>query len=416
MIQKDNKIWIFIRAYNDLDNIIPVVYKLILKKVGVHIIITGSKSLLQDYRLKYLKNIGEFHLESINKYRKPLIFRLLGNLNDPNSLKELIYYELMGRSPNSPLISDVQIADKLMKTVDEGDVICFDWDHSLFAQKVCKLSREKGVVTIALPHACSPCLNYLLAKEAISLRKSEIKPHLDTYDFNIQPNTINQQRSLHIGTSIKEKLPILGSPRYSKEWVNKHAEFADKYDWKGPGKVNFVFFLRDSNCAVHLEEMFRSLAILRSYLEVNLVIKYHTRISRKSIRLMKFHALDKHPNVRTAKDDISSISLIIWSDVVVNLGTSAAFDAVWFNKKIFSPEYLHPNISATGHYFPSSEIKTRDQWHDMTQKAITSTENFTYSEEERQKFIKEMIEIEDEHVLDRYAKFITVQLKNIPSN
>ena len=52
----------FLRAYNDVDQISPLIAEFILNKKNPLIIITSDMDLENDYRFNYLKTLGDFEI------------------------------------------------------------------------------------------------------------------------------------------------------------------------------------------------------------------------------------------------------------------------------------------------------------------------------------------------------------------
>ena len=70
------------------------------------------------------------------------------------------------------------------------------------------------------------------------------------------------------------------------------------------------------------------------------------------------------------------------------------------------PEYLHANYSTVAYYIKGSEIKCRDELYDAVEGFVKNKKLNIYDEVERKKFIKEIMDVPDDKVLERYCKFL----------
>ena len=69
-------------------------------------------------------------------------------------------------------------------------------------------------------------------------------------------------------------------------------------------------------------------------------------------------------------------------------------------------EYMHANRSTIAHYMRSCDIQCRDELYDWMQKFVADKNAEFYCEEERERFIREMVDGQDPFVLDRYVEFL----------
>ena len=70
------------------------------------------------------------------------------------------------------------------------------------------------------------------------------------------------------------------------------------------------------------------------------------------------------------------------------------------------PEYLHANYSTVAYYIKASEIKHKDQLYDTIESFVKNKKRKFYNEADRKRFIKEIIDVPDKKILERYVKFL----------
>ena len=69
-------------------------------------------------------------------------------------------------------------------------------------------------------------------------------------------------------------------------------------------------------------------------------------------------------------------------------------------------EYLNANYSFIADFMKESEIKCRDQLYNTIQSFIKDKNRRFYNEDDRKRFIKEIIDVPDKNILERYCKFL----------
>lgn len=398
----------FFRAYNDLDNLVPIIYALLFREKTVSVVYTTCDRLRSDFRLSFLRSLFSFQEVVLEDFRGSKLVGLIESKNNRTEFKKRLKYIFKGECPNNTFESDKKLAQKVFDNLeDQGSeqVVCFDWTTSSFAREYCRIAKEKGYKSFALPHGASPYVNRLQTRYQLDFSYPAVQM-TDIFDHIVIPSTVNAKIDYPLVSN--DKVKLLGSARYCAEWVRIYKDkLLSKFSWKENAKLRIVLFLRCTQYAIHFEELYRTIRIICSYKEVQLVVKYHTRLTSLSVNKMNFQDfLGSFENLYVAYDDVSSSSLIEWGDLMINLGTSAINEIVWMNKPVLSPDYLHPNTTTTAHFFPKSELKTRDDLRHSIERMISSKENFTYNDKEKNQFISEMINPNSVDVLEQYCQVL----------
>ena len=158
--------------------------------------------------------------------------------------------------------------------------------------------------------------------------------------------------------------------------------------------------------------MVRTIRLIVQFPDVYLIVKHHPR--NRSAKKLTQKLIGMYPEVRQNLDrnlkfiysGVNSGSLLNWADLIIDLGTSVTWEAVKQNKPVFMIEYLYANHSTIAHYIKSTEIKCRDELYDTLQEFIKDKDRKFYDDAERRRFIKEIIDVPDKHVLERYCSFL----------
>jgi len=396
------KAFFFLRHNNDIDHITPVLYKW-LESVDVqtNIIITTERKLLNDFRINFLKkydNVNFFHIEDFFKKK------------NFSSIKAKFYFRhryLFDKYYNKinfikKYIDQIhkKIEKRLFDGVDNG-LIVFDWVYdSLFVKHILNTAKKKNFTTVSLPHGDDPFINKMVHNNMLNYDFMKKRSDLDIYDYIVVPNKLVRKRYASID---KNKVKILGSPRFCDEWIKILSDIKPSFDFKeGKGKVKILVFLRSTGYSIFWDEVARTIKMMSQFPEIYLIVKHHPRGNA----LKKFEDVIDLSNVRHILDEIPSDTLMDWADLIIDLGTSAIWEPIKKGKPVLAADHLHANRSTAAYYIKESEILYRDQLYDFLKEFVKNKNMTFYRSGGRERFIKEMIDVPDKNVLERYCKFL----------
>ena len=412
----------FLRHYNDIDHIVPVIYKWAqLKKSPVDIIITTAKDYLNDYRIQLLKKNKGIKVHFIDDFLSPEERKEKeASRKDKKSAWWSLRSEKKGRKARSKnFFRSIYSADNFIERLFErvfspsvGGVVLFDWlsvkaPHLEFARKVIEKAHGRGFVAVSLPHGDSPHYNRMIRLNELNYECMEHYAAGAIFDYVVVPNELCARRyRQHMDI---ERIKVLGSPRYNSEWLDFMETLVPPYECKkSEGKLKVVFFLRNFLYPVFWEEVIRSIKLVTQFEELYLIVKHHTREARLDKLLEAYPELSsgKIENLEFVYDDVHSSALVKWADVIMDLGTSVAFEAVKRRKPVLCMEYLHSSVSTVAYYIKNCDIRCRDDLYETLLKFLANPKYGFYDENERKKFIQEIIDFPDTDVLNRYVSFI----------
>ncbi len=418
----------FIRAYNDLDHFAPILYKLLsTDKYHAIAILTTTNINCNDYRLKFLKPLSGFELITIDSFHDSKFKNLFKLDGKPQKLfkyikqefnKILDFLKIYPYCPNAPEIASELIIPKLILFLSEispKPVCCIDHNADDFTAELTRQIKQADIISIALPHGD---LNYYSTLGGPDINydcQMDVKIKMvNLFDYFVLPNELMYERQQYSKINVKNKIEILGSPRFNEEWVNIHKGILPELQLK-KAKMNICLLMRFIGWPLHFEELLTSVKIISNFSDVHLAIKFHTRMSGLAKLKPEFKHrfpgfVKKLDNVTIHGDETPTTSLILWSDLVIELGTSAAFEAVVLDKNILALEYLHPDLTTIAHFFPMSVLRSRDDLHHEIQKSLIDKSYRTYDADDRKSFINQMIHTPDRFVLKRYVEFIDSQI------
>ncbi len=419
----------FLRHYNDIDHITPVVSK--WSESGHHgdVVLLGHEKFLNDYRIKYLGSLDHVRVAHIRELLSPLKFLqwrlqtfllirgvrrifLIGKLAEVLARK----YDARKRDPIWQSTAK-QLLKRTFTDTDEG-VIVFDWVTSVspipieWIETIVTMAKTKGFGAVSLPHGDSPHANQLIRYHERAIKPNTLYADAKIFDKLVVPNELCAIRFRPFLNN--QAIAVLGSPRYCDEWLNKLAKLSPPHQLStnSDTRLRIVMFLRKREFTTFWEEVNIIVNMIAAFPGVELVIKPHTRGGWRQ-PLTGSTSLRHLPNVSIAEDSVHSISLMNWANVIIDLATSVVFEAVKAKKPVLAADYLHAGRSALAHFMPETELKCRDDVYKLIDRFLTTGCDNFYIEAHRQRFINEMLHVGGADVLPRYVALLEEQARRM---
>ncbi|KIO48892.1 hypothetical protein [Nitrosospira sp. NpAV] len=412
----------FLRHYNDIDHVTPVIYKWVNSGHTCDIVLIGNSRFRNDYRIEFLRKLNGVRMAYISDLLPPIEFArwflqtliLIRSLRRPfiGPIMAAIAksYDARRRAPVWHSTAQRLLA-RSFGDAHEG-VVVFDWierNSSICVEWVgvmLSTARAMGLGTVSLPHGDSPHASQLIRRRELRLEPDTTFANAGIFDKVVVPNELCSVRFRPFMDN--QKLAVLGSPRYCDEWLAKLATLMPPSPLTRSGsRLKVVLFLRKSNFSTFWEEVGEVVRVVAGFPGVELIIKPHTRGGWQQ-SLTRDASLRRLPNVSVA-GDIHSIHLMNWADVIIDLATSVVFEAVKAKKPVLAGDYLHAGRSALAEYLPETELRCRDDVYRQIEGFLThGCDNF-YIEAHHQRFVKEMINVGDADVLSRYVALLEEQ-------
>jgi len=408
------KLIVFLRHNNDIDHITPVVYKwLQVMETPVEIYVTSSKKIKQDYRLVYLKNrfknkiiikyiLDDFYWFSLTSFYLWIHEKNKKRIDRFTKRHRFIKQKIDGYIDN--------IINNVFNDKDEY-VVVFDWIMSYFVERIISYCHKMDYRVLSLPHGDAPYTTQLILLDEIDFSRYNENKIFELFDYVVVPNwNVERRYFSQIGTS---KVKRLGSARYCDEWIPVINQLSPSYDpGMNGGNVNFVLLLRNSTYPIFWDEAKRMIKLMYLHFKnINLVIKPHARVNHDNSKYLLFEEGSKllkyRPNcLQFAFPDTNPVSLIRWSDIVLDFGTTMIWEPIKKYKPVLSLDYLHSNNSTVSHYMDNCSIDSRDKFYYTLKDLIEKGTNGFYDENQRKCFIDNIIDVPDGFVLERYVDFI----------
>jgi hypothetical protein len=398
----------FIRAFNDVDHLTPIVWKMGQDKYPIAVYCINPEFDIQnDYRLDFLKKIGiqvdyiyrAFDLQ-LGGLHRLLCFLFLAfyalerRLSKGNQLKFPFFpnvFRKIGRQSyklTRKKFYDTHWAHNIL-VKSKVKALCFDWVNpkqfvvDVFLQAAQKLS----IPTLSLPHGA-----YLYTNDVISYSTIEqgglndrTYDKYNQFDYIIVQNQLYKDVMARSGVN-KEKIIVLGSTRYCREWMQQNKKILPRIMKPTDAKVKklkVVFMTTKTNYRINVEEMFKTFDALSEISGVECVIKPHTRTGKEAY-LFENLSLPK-------AFDVSSVELCEWADVVLVIGSSILIEALVQNKPVLYLKYLHENITQYEEFGSCWIIHDVTELQNALLSLQTGNREVPYTQEHINKFLSEIV-------------------------
>jgi hypothetical protein len=415
----------FLRHYNDIDHITPIVNKWVDAGHTCDVVLIGNGDFRTDYRIEYLSGLPGVRMATISEALPKLDFliwkaqilllaRSLRSLAIGPLVERVTSWLGAERRKSTWLQSSTLLLDRTFGDSGEG-VVAFDWieRNSVISVEWVEIlvnqARERGLGTVSLPHGDSPHANQLIRKDELRVEPDTTFAAARMFDKLVVPNELCATRFRPFLDD--SAIAVLGSPRYCDEWLEKLSELSPPTQLtRSDSKLKLVMFLRKSNFTTFWEEVALVVRMIVAFPGTELVVKEHTRGGRKQ-GLTKDQTLRNLPNVMMVGDNVHSVDLLDWADVIIDIATSVSFEAVKAGKPVLAADYLHAGRSTVAEYMPETALLCRDDVYNKVDALLTKGCDSFYVEENRQRFLDNMLDVGGPDVLPRYVDLLEEQAK-----
>jgi len=222
-------------------------------------------------------------------------------------------------------------AEKTLRIL-KAKILIFDWvkfDVNV-NESLIHAAKRLNIPTVALPHG-----NHVLSCH--SLNVNEVPPYGKTFLFDHIVAPSNNSRDFFVKGGIDQnKVTVIGSPRFSKEWINKYSSIYHEESLQllpaHSNKLKVVYMEGGIRVLKDKEELIDTIRRINGLDFVDLIIKPKTRNNKIFVGGLE--------NVARCVRDISSYSLCKWADVMIISISSIYIEALVQNIPLIHPKYL----------------------------------------------------------------------------
>ena len=330
MLESEGSFLFILNTYNDIDHIAPLIWKCSDEKRRALVLFSRNYDWHNDYRISFLSE-------------SPYV--------EVCQLPWANAQNLAGRAYRR-----VRYGDRFAKNFLSRNrvVACVtEWYRPSrdLRGRLLGAAKRMGIKCFAVPHGCNVHLNYNSKHAEIKRNVAAIGRWSDLSEMNVCDRFVvdtqfNRQMYLDGGID-PAKCGVWGSTRFSPEWVKINSSICPRFEFcKGSGSketLRVALFLPHWRNNVDEGATLSLIEALAATRTIQIAIKAHTR-GNGEFPPRHRQAFESLNNVAIV-DTTHSPSLILWSDAVINFGSSIGLDAVVQRKPLIYPGYLHGNTT-----------------------------------------------------------------------
>ncbi|MBL7070827.1 MAG: hypothetical protein ISS26_01480 [Candidatus Omnitrophica bacterium] len=401
-----------LRRYNDIDHMVPVIYKTAMNKdVPIAALcIEPTYDIASDSRLKFLREKCGVRVDYIYRFYQPsLLHKLVSRMIcvSGKNLFTKIYLRFFQKwvydGIAKPFFFNRRWTEAFYR--NKGVTIAvFDYAklHQSIIGVLMKAARACNVRTIAIPHGLKIWSSESINGDSDNTIKGfhELLP----FDHFILSNNLSKDIYYYEGKGMPaEKMRVIGSARYCPEWNRMCREIYPEYRQqrtKNGKKLKVVYFEGGDRFVRSNDMIIRTLKSINNLEFVDMVVQPRTRSGSLS-----FNEMRGSMNINSA---VPAYSLCRWADVVIVGITSVFMEAFCQGKTVIFPKYLHTRPTIFEERKVGWVIDSYDELENALRILRGNPRYRPYSEEDMESFFTEIVEggVRKRDVLSGYKDFI----------
>jgi hypothetical protein len=417
----------FVRAFNDIDHTTPVVYKMHLDGNPVVVYcLDPDYDIRADYRLRFLAGLGvpvdyvqgaPFDLRSVRHHILGLLMvrcfaaaRSLSKASRPATGRALPRLGRRFRRMARKLfrhLTRVYYDEAWARNLIEKHravSLCFDWvrPKDFVVDVLLAAASASSVPAFSLPHGVFIYANDDIYAEPFD--EDHVYEKYSHYDYVIVQNKLFKDYMTRHGVDAS-KIFVLGSARYCDEWMRQNAELVPRLlasSETNGDRLKVVFMTTWVIYKIDVEQLFRTTRALGALNQedIEVVIKPHTRFGTEG-QLYEDSGL---PII----DDVSSVELCEWADVVLVIASSIMIEALVREKPVLYLKYLHGNTTLYEQYGACWSVGDIEELKNALRTLKQDSYRIPYGRDNVDRFVTDVIGggVEGRDVLEDYEHFI----------
>jgi len=381
----------FVHRFNDIDHIVPVVYKIVkdTKRKAAILCMNPLLDITNDFRLNFLKDSYGVEVEYIYKYihmsLKQILFSNAACSRD-NILASLFKKFVIAKKERQKIfteIYDVEWAKKFLGSLKPSILV---FDHAVterlwVAGSLFSAAKSMGIPLVAVPHGITTFSEHhpdVFSQAFHDLRKSP-------YDYIFIPHKRYAAECIKEGVDAK-KILVMGSARYCEEWEKVLHEIlpANSLDKeKTSDKLRVVYMERGADRHGKFKEVIRDTVEKIGNLDfVDFIFKPQPRSNALFFNVS--------PSMRVAYNE-NSAALIEWADIVIVTISSIIFEVMWQGKIAVEAEFFHEYKLLFQEYGVGWHVKSYQKLVDALLEVKKNRSLKPYPDENVKRFLGEFV-------------------------
>lgn len=333
-----------VRGSAEIDHMAPVMWQCLVNGQDILVLVASRYKVEDDFRLNFLNSFDGFQLISIpqlnvqNEMRHKLLRPLWNLYRMKNFLRHhkarLCVFEWGDGIWSGDMNPDLGTR---MRHV-------FFADFGLQMQYAC---RSMGIPTVSLPHGHSTKLSLIRGahiQEVLNKNNQKLPfSNRNSFAKYVFASAYHRDVVLHNSDLSPQNVEVWGSARYSPEWTQLLYQLSPPANVPQRSEVQknrVLFFVPKWHNLVDRDATIRLLFALADLSSIQLIIRGHVRGRDTELTKSELSILESSSTVFVAQDETPSTSLIAECDVLIDVDSSIAFDAISIGKLYIRPRYL----------------------------------------------------------------------------
>lgn len=441
----------FVRKFNDVDNMTPIIYKMAESKREEVVVLSLNPGypLEQDYHFKFLREGYGLRVDYVYNYCVPtLLHRFFATLMC-GPLSKLPRLRAKGFISSLLLGGNTSAAAKEKPFQNPGDYIV--WAASrlynkyfhrriygrvlkprVFNQRWAKkmllkakpsllvfdpvkreqwvsgaildAAKELNIPTVSVPHGMIWYTNDLFSDTLVKRGKlPDYGRKNSLFDFFVVKCQRYKEYLVRAGMS-PEKIIVLGSARYCEEWSKLHYKLTGASGSvagiPSNGRLKVVFMDFPAVYRINVDAVEDTIYKLSNLDFIQLLIKPHTRSNRMST--------DKLGHAARVVSEIPSINLCMWADVIMGTSSSILLEAYLQDKVLLYPKYFHQNTMLFEEFNACWKVSNYQELEEALRTLSKNPTYKPYSKEDVERVLTEVVYggTKGRDVLSGYVDFL----------
>lgn len=362
-----------LRSYPDIDHIVPLIYKCLEEGDHAYLLFDLPYNYEKDYRLQFLSkypNLTILHLwgvESSARWKRILSRFLMTDRSIGRLLKK---YEIaaffcewgwgIDQKREGSLLAQMKwswmdgvfqkkakISGNFFPLLILKNLVRYRLNTITLRIRLIRMAKKVKIPIFALPHGVYTKLNLDYSpriRNALREYNGKVpRADLNIFDFFIFTSEFHRQLYLKHSPLHAEITQTWGSLRFCPEWTEIMRKICPRASLpERNGAVRLLFFLPKWFNFVDRDSTLNLISSLAERRDIQLILKAHPRPEVGGLDENFKERILRSPNVFMAGSDHSA-ALVMDSDVILDIGTGMAIDALVHKKHLIYPAYLHEN-------------------------------------------------------------------------
>lgn len=442
------KIVFFVRRYNDIDHIVPIIYRMVKDNVCKPevLCLNPTYDIGSDERLKFLKKHYGVKIDYVYRVfcHTPLHFivafsictmkakgRII-NLPLRRNIFNLAYrlltrkkylfgeswaFNMLKKKNPAVIVLDWQQIKSFRLPKKKEDKKNPDWRLLKLLNTtfyIVESAKKLNIPLIAVPHGMNLVTNELITWSALRENK-DVNYGFEWryFDYIIVPNALYGDRLAKAGIG-KDTVKVIGSPRYCDEWWRIYKDICTSSrfirDKSVSSKLKIVFMDHSHKYRMKEDCITESIRKIIDLGFTDLIIKPTTRPNADLLDGDYARGVSSQDllNIAMVAQDVNSLALIQWADVVVCTISSICIEVLLQNKILLYPKYFHENTMLFEEMKACWQVNNYEELENALKKIYDNPGYKPYPDINVKKFIVEAVYggVENRDVLGEYEEFI----------